>query len=150
MAKNGHDNLIPNSQRSAEEVRENQRRGGIKSGETRRRKRDMRQCFEAMFKTAAPDKIKKGIEKQGLDIPDDLNLYEALTYSMYMRAMGGDARMVSLIMDVMGEKNSDKLKEKELKMREKELQRGRNEAIERLDSILEGLRNEAEADEETE
>lgn len=143
MAKNGQDNLIPANKRTKDEARENARKGGIKSGEARRRKRDMRQCFESMFKTAAPNKIKKGIEKQGIDIPDDLNLYEALTYSMYMRAMSGDARMVSLIMDVMGEKNSDKLKEKELKLREKEMQRGRNEAIERLDSILKGLRDDA-------
>lgn len=149
MAKNGHDNLIPANKRTKDEARENARKGGIKSGEARRRKRDMRQCFESMFKTAAPDKIKKGIEKQGLDIPDDLNLYEALTYSMYMKAMSGDSRMVSLIMDVMGEKNSDRLKEKELKMREKELQRGKNEAIDRLDDILKGLRDNA-FNEETE
>lgn len=150
MAKNGHDNLIPNSQRSAEEVRENQRRGGIKSGETRRRKRDMRQCFEAMSKMPAPDKVIKAFKKQGLEVPDDLNTYEALTYSMMMKAMSGDSRMTSLIMDVMGEKNSDKLKEKELKLREKELQKGRSEAIERLDDILRGLKDAAETDEETE
>ena len=34
-------NLIPNSERSPEELREMGRKGGIKSGESRRRKRDM-------------------------------------------------------------------------------------------------------------
>lgn len=143
MAKNGQDNLIPANKRTKDEARENARKGGIKSGEARRRKRDMRQCFESMSKMPAPDKIIKVFKKQGLDVPDDLNTYEALTYSMMMKAMSGDSRMVSLIMDVMGEKNSDKLKEKELKLREKEMQRGRNEAIERLDSILKGLRDDA-------
>lgn len=38
MAKS---NLIPNSERSPEELREMGRKGGIKSGEARRRKRDM-------------------------------------------------------------------------------------------------------------
>lgn len=33
-------NLIPNSERSPEELREMGRKGGIKSGETRRKKRD--------------------------------------------------------------------------------------------------------------
>ena len=33
-------NLIPNSERSPEELREMGRKGGIKSGESRRRKRD--------------------------------------------------------------------------------------------------------------
>ena len=149
MAK-GHENLIPTSERTKDEVRENSRKGGIKSGEARRRKRDMRQCFEAMSKMPAPDKVKKAFIKQGLEVPDDLNTYEALTYSMMMKAMSGDSRMVSLIMDVMGEKNSDKLKEKELKLREKELQKGRSEAIERLDDILRGLKDAAETDEETE
>ena len=102
-----------------------------------------------MFKTSAPDKIKKAIEKQGIEAPSDLNLYEALTYSMYMKALQGDARMVSLIMDVMGDKVGDKLKEKEIALKEKEMQKSRSEAIERLDEILKGLKDEAEADEET-
>ena len=38
MAKS---NLIPNSERSPSELREMGRKGGIKSGEVRRRKRDM-------------------------------------------------------------------------------------------------------------
>lgn len=38
MAKS---NLIPNSERSPEELREMGRKGGIKSGESRRKKRDM-------------------------------------------------------------------------------------------------------------
>lgn len=146
MAK-GHENIIVPS---SDEARKNGQKGGIKSGEARRRKRDMRQCFEAMSKMPAPDKVIKAFIKQGLEVPDDLNTYEALTYSMMMKAMSGDSRMVSLIMDVMGEKNSDKLKEKELKLREKELQKGRSEAIERLDDILRGLKDAAETDEETE
>lgn len=39
-------NLIPNSQRSASEVRENQRRGGINSGKARRKKKAMRELLE--------------------------------------------------------------------------------------------------------
>lgn len=35
------DNLIPNYERSPEELREMGRKGGIKSGESRRKKRDL-------------------------------------------------------------------------------------------------------------
>lgn len=35
-------NLIPNSQRTSEELREMGRKGGIKSGEIRRRNRELR------------------------------------------------------------------------------------------------------------
>ena len=39
-------NLIPNSERSPSEVRENARKGGIKSGEARRAKRTFRELIE--------------------------------------------------------------------------------------------------------
>lgn len=38
--KKKYPNLIPNSERSPEELREMGRKGGIKSGEVRRKKRD--------------------------------------------------------------------------------------------------------------
>ena len=38
--KKKYPNLIPNSERSPEELREMGRKGGIKSGEARRKKRD--------------------------------------------------------------------------------------------------------------
>ena len=41
MAKS---NLIPNSERSPEELREIGRKGGIKSGESRRRNKRLREC----------------------------------------------------------------------------------------------------------
>lgn len=41
MAKS---NLIPNSERSPEKLREMGRKGGIKSGESRRRNKRLREC----------------------------------------------------------------------------------------------------------
>lgn len=41
MAKS---NLIPNTERSPEELREMGRKGGIKSGESRRRNKRLREC----------------------------------------------------------------------------------------------------------
>ena len=46
----------------------------------------------------------------------------------------------------MGEKHSDKLKERELDIKEKQANDLKSEALNRLDSILEGLKNEAEGD----
>lgn len=43
------ENLIPNSQRSPTEVRENGAKGGIASGEARRRKRAFRELIEDML-----------------------------------------------------------------------------------------------------
>lgn len=43
------DNLIPNSERSAEKVREAQSKGGKKSGETRRKKRSIREAMQSLL-----------------------------------------------------------------------------------------------------
>ena len=43
-------NLIPNTERSPEELREMGRKGGIKSGESRRRKRDLQKNVKMLNK----------------------------------------------------------------------------------------------------
>lgn len=43
-----NENLIPNSMRSPEQVRENQRRGGINSGIARRRKAELQKALQYM------------------------------------------------------------------------------------------------------
>jgi len=42
-------NLIPNSERSPEELREMGRKGGIKSGEARRKKRDQEKMVKVLM-----------------------------------------------------------------------------------------------------
>lgn len=42
-------NLIPNSERTREELQEMGRKGGIKSGESRRRKRELQQLAKIFF-----------------------------------------------------------------------------------------------------
>lgn len=49
-------NLIPMSQRSHEERREIGRRGGIKSGEARRRKKQIREIAEMIASMLPPKK----------------------------------------------------------------------------------------------
>ena len=109
----------------------------------------MKKSFETLFAMQATDKRKKTYEKLGYDT-EDLSIEEAITISMAEKAMAGDARMASLIMDVMGEKHSDKMKERELDLKEKQANDMKSEALNRLDSILEGLRDEAQAYTETE
>lgn len=44
-------NLIPNSARTREELQEMGRKGGIKSGESRRRKRELQRFAKVIFDT---------------------------------------------------------------------------------------------------
>lgn len=59
-------NLIPNSERSPEELREMGRKGGIKSGESRRRKRDMlkmAKMWDEIFEAEATEEARAKREK---------------------------------------------------------------------------------------
>lgn len=140
-------NLKPfTSDQNREEAKKNGRKGGVKSGESRRRKRDMKKSLEALFATQAPDKMTKAFKKQGLDVPSQATFEDLLTISMAAKAIAGDARMVSLILDVTGDKHSDKLKEREIALKEKQMADAKSESLEKLDAILSGIQSQAEAD----
>ena len=51
-------NLIPNSQRSREELQEMGRRGGIASGKARRRKRELKKLCRRVLRDTVKDMIK--------------------------------------------------------------------------------------------
>lgn len=59
-------NLIPNSQRSPEELREMGRKGGIKSGESRRKKRDLEKKMKIFMEVFG------NLEKQGISTDEAL------------------------------------------------------------------------------
>lgn len=124
-------------------------KGGKASGEARRRKKSMKESFEALFAMQASDKYRNAFKKQGMEVPDDLTHEQALVLSMTAKAIAGDARMASLILDVLGEKQSDQLKRKEIEIKERQMLDTKNEALDKLDSILRGL-HETANDEETE
>ena len=52
-------NLIPNSERTPEELQEMGRKGGIKSGEVRRKKRDMRKMMRMMLDALVENEARK-------------------------------------------------------------------------------------------
>lgn len=60
-------NLIPNSERSPEELREMGRKGGIKSGEARRKKRAIlgqaKICMEVLDKLRTNEEARANLEK---------------------------------------------------------------------------------------
>ena len=57
-------NLIPNSERSPSELREMGRKGGIKSGESRRKKRDLQKSAKLWFE------VFEKLEGQGVKSKD--------------------------------------------------------------------------------
>lgn len=87
-------NLIPNSQRSPEELREMTRKGGIRSGEVRREKATMKKALEMLL-----DEQNKKSGK---------TYRELATLGLIQGAIKGKSDNYRLILELMGE-----LKQKE-------------------------------------
>lgn len=100
VANDGIDNLRTPS---TDEAREIGRKGGIASGKARREKRDRKQraseLFDLTMQGAGVDKIKKFF-----NINDDLNAYEVMVLSCFMKAMQkGDANALEKLLKISGE-----------------------------------------------
>lgn len=91
--------LIPFSMRSEEEVKAMQRKGGINSGKTRRDKRKLKDCLEALLEAKIID------EESGKRITGA----EAMTASLFKRALAGDDKAWELFRDTVGQKLPDKV-----------------------------------------
>lgn len=92
MAK-GHENLIPMSERSKDEVREIASRGGVNSGIVRKEKATMKKTLEMLV-----DEIAK------VDGNDDKLTYKQLaTLGLIKGAMDGKADNYKTMLEVLGE-----------------------------------------------
>lgn len=102
--KGNINNLIPNSDRSPEEVRENGRKGGINSGETRRKKKLMKDQIELLLSLPLKDKnAKDRLKKLGID-GDNLDNQMVIIISMWQKALKGDVKAFNTLRDTVGEK----------------------------------------------
>ena len=96
-------NLIPNSERSPSEVRENGRKGGIASGISRRRKRSMKEAADLYLSLPVSDKRRwNKIARKYVD-PEDIDNQMAMIIGLTEAATEGDARAGKLIADLVGE-----------------------------------------------
>lgn len=91
-------NLIPNNERSPTEVRENGQKGGIASGEARRRKRDLRQALEMLLE-------KEYTQRNGETITGT----EAIAARLFEQAMKGNIRAFETLRDTVGQKPVEKV-----------------------------------------
>lgn len=103
MAK-GHENLIPMSERTSEEVRKIGAKGGKKSGEARRRKRTTKELLEMILsKQTDNSKMRKLLQELGYkqdEITNDL----AMNFSMVNKVISkGDSKAYNTIQNILGE-----------------------------------------------
>lgn len=133
-------NLIPNDERSPSEVRENGKKGGIASGKSRRRKKALRTALkEAVslpLKDLPPD-LRDGIMIAAKVTDEELTVGDAVIGSIVRTACNGNSQMAKLLLDVLGETPEVRLKERELKLKEKALDEGRTDNVAPITFIFE-------------
>lgn len=122
------ENLVPNSQRTPNELREITRKGGIASGEARRRKKTMKEAAQLLLELSPPDKIKDSTKVFCPD--DDINNQTALLVAMLKEALDGNVKAAVFIRDTAGE-NPDKGDSRDVPKE--------NNLLEAIDESLKGL-----------
>lgn len=106
------DNLIPANKRSESERREIAKKGGIASGKSRRRKKELKTIIEQALNSVIPnEKAQKKLESLGFDP----TFQSAIALKVVEQAMNGNLRAVELISSVSfaGKDNLDKKEQKE-------------------------------------
>lgn len=93
----GHENLIPVTERTKEEARALSTLGGIKSGEARRRKKTLREMFEA-FGDAKPNKvIVEQLAKVGIEVGEDETMMDCLFKWAGVKTVSKSTKMVDVL-----------------------------------------------------
>ena len=118
---NGHENLIPCNKRSKDEARELGRKGGIKSGQTRRRNADFKKLAKAYLPSIPPEHIAEQLRQQGIE-DENVTMAMAIFYAMSAKAVKGDVSAANWIVKQSGQNADDKIKLEELKIRKAELE----------------------------
>ena len=109
MGKGRKENLINPKDRTSEELRAMTRKGGIASGEARRRKKTMREALELlMYDTELTPMMKQKMREEGIR-EEDMNHQMAITRSLIAKAEAGDVQAYNAICSMIGEKPVDKL-----------------------------------------
>ena len=109
MGKGRKENLIDPKDRTSEQLRERTRKGGIKSGEARRRKKTMREALEMlMYHTELKEQTKQMLKAEGIS-EEDFNHQMVITRSLIAKAESGDVQAYNAICGMIGEKPADKV-----------------------------------------
>lgn len=100
---------LKDSNQSRDEARENGRKGGIASGEARRRKKALKEQLDLLLSLPVTNtKTKNKIKKLGIE-EDDIDNQMAMTVSIYQKASKGNVKAYELIRDTLGEKPIEKV-----------------------------------------
>lgn len=119
-------NLIPTTRLSETERRELSRKGGLASAAARKRKKDIREVFDALLSSPATPEMQEKAAKLGFDAETVGTVYDVLGVAMIDKALSGDGYCFQLVRDSAGDKPTDKSEVTASIMTEKDLEIMRN------------------------
>ena len=115
-------NLKPfDSSQSREEAQKNGKKGGIASGEARRRKRDARKAAQIILNLPATGKLKENLESMGLPEEETTNMM-ALMARMFVKVQAGDVNAARFLIEMAGGGAKHELERKEVSIDQKKLE----------------------------
>ena len=115
-------NLKPFHQRTENEQREIRSKGGIESGKSRRRKKALRLALKGVMDIPlgelAPD-LRDGIMIAAKLTDEGLTVRDAVIGSIVRTACNGNSQMAKLLLDTIGESMEARMREREVRLKEK-------------------------------
>ena len=115
MRLSGEKNLIPLNRRTKEEQKEITTAGGKASGESRRRKRSLKEAADLFLSLPVTDaKTFNAMAKAGVN-PEDTDYQMAVIVGLTMKAIKGDAKAAKTVIDLLGESATDSQPQQEIK-----------------------------------
>ena len=109
-------NLIPFSERSESEAREYGTKGGVASGESRRRKRNLKAAAEYYLSLSPTDtKTWNSLSLDGVD-PEDIDNQMAIVAGMTKAAIHGDPKAAKIVVDIIGKDDDTDGEEKKYEL----------------------------------
>lgn len=100
-------NLIPFSERSESEARENGRKGGIASGAARRRKKALKDAVDLFLSLPVTDtRVFNKLVRKGVGV-EDIDNQMAMVCGLHEQACAGDAKAGKLLWEMLGEQSRE-------------------------------------------
>lgn len=106
MPRDGSKNLIP--PRSKEEAQERGKKGGVASGEARRKKRDTAKIANQLLSMKVKStEIKKDLQNVGISVDNNTNMETAVIAGLLRRATMGNVMAIEKLYELCGDGNGD-------------------------------------------
>ena len=130
----GKKNLIPLNQRTKDEQREIATKGGLASGEARRKKRDMRESMKMILDSGLTKQQIEQLRQLGLQA-DDWSLGDLVNVMAVQKALKGNVLAMQFVRDTAGYNPELLLRERQFEF-EKERKTGQGAEVEDISAVV--------------